>query len=193
MIQEIYDRHCRNPSDINEHLPVLRRYASMCKRVTEFGTCTGVSTAALAMGCGQRLVTYDIVSKLRPGDKDAIMKDMSSSGREFVVRVEDVLKAEVDGTDLLFIDSLHTYRQISMELGLHGGKAEKFIICHDTETFGDRDEIVHASSSPLVKNGASPHAGLNKAIDEFMADNPAWRVITRLKNNNGLTIMGRGL
>jgi hypothetical protein len=34
--------------------------------------------------------------------------------------------------------------------------------------------------------------GLKKAIDEFLLENPEWKLLEKFTNNNGLTILERG-
>ena len=64
MITENYNRLCEIPSDINEHLPTLMKYASECEHITEMGVRNIVSTFALLMGEPKRMISYDInVSK----------------------------------------------------------------------------------------------------------------------------------
>jgi hypothetical protein len=49
LIEIKYRNACDEVSDINEHIPVLKRYADMCEHVTEFGVRSGVSTWAWIM------------------------------------------------------------------------------------------------------------------------------------------------
>jgi hypothetical protein len=90
----------------------------------------------------------------------------------------DVLKTKIEETDLLFIDTWHVYRQLKEELRLHADRARKYIILHDTTTFGLRGE-----------DGGE---GLIKAVDEFLSDNREWSIKEVFANNNGLTVLQRG-
>ncbi len=54
----------------------------------------------------------------------------------------------------------------------------KWIILHDTETFGEKGE-------------AESERGLNYAIREFLMANDDWMELQRYTNNNGLTILQR--
>ena len=47
---------------------------------------------------------------------------------DFLFTEADVLKIEIEETDLLFIDTYHAYQQIKGEFELHGNKAKKYII-----------------------------------------------------------------
>ncbi len=45
-IIDIYNNLCNEKSDINEHLPTLKRYAEKCDHITEMGVRSVVSTWA---------------------------------------------------------------------------------------------------------------------------------------------------
>jgi hypothetical protein len=63
---------------------------------------------------------------------------------------------EIEPTDMLFIDTFHVYEQLRRELALHAGKARRFIVLHDTTTFGEKGE----------REGSR---GLWPAVAEFLA------------------------
>ena len=46
MIENYYNNLVNTPSDINEHLPTLRKYAEECDHITEMGVRWIVSTYA---------------------------------------------------------------------------------------------------------------------------------------------------
>ena len=50
IIQEQYHHHSNVPSDINEHLPTLYKYASECESVFETGIRGCISSWAIANG-----------------------------------------------------------------------------------------------------------------------------------------------
>ena len=160
------------PSDINEHLPTLRKYVLECTHVTEFGVRNAVSTVALAAGFPKRMVSYDI----RPIPQS--IERIIIGEVDFTFRLADVLQIEIDSTDLLFIDTLHTYDQLSAELVKHADKVSKYLVFHDTETFG----II----------GEKRQRGIMPAIEEFLWLNPHWKVDATYHNNNGLMVLKRG-
>jgi hypothetical protein len=88
-----------------------------------------------------------------------------------------VLQAEIEETDLLFIDTLHTYDQLREELRRHGGKARRYIVLHDTSTFGEQGEVPDSR-------------GLWPAVQEFLVQG-TFHLKERRTNNNGLTILER--
>jgi hypothetical protein len=101
---------------------------------------------------------------------------------DFYAVEEDTLEASIEDTDLLFIDTKHTYHQLSQELYLHSEKVKTYIIIHDTETYGRKDEG--------KKERAGKH-GLMTAIEDFLGNNPEWKIKEHFENNNGLTVLKR--
>jgi hypothetical protein len=79
--------------------------------------------------------------------------------------------------DMLFIDTKHSYEQLSAELALYGNCATRYLVFHDTVTFGTI--------------GDDGRVGLLKAIYEFMTENLHWHLIRDDQNNNGLLVLKR--
>ena len=160
--------------DIVEHMPILQKYAEDCDVVVEFGVRDGTgSTAAFLAGRPEELISYDISACPR-----GVAETAQRLGVAFTFVQENVLTAEVPKCDLLFIDTRHTYEQLQAELAMHGDKAERWIIFHDTITFGSRGE-----------DGSEP--GLMMAIDEFLEEHHEWVIKEVFNNNNGLLILER--
>lgn len=180
-IKSKYEQVASRQSDINEHIPVLKQYSEECNHITELGCRGVVSTWAFLAGNPKKLVSIDI--------DDCPVTEVSrlakESGIEFEFIKADDLTIEIEETDLLFIDTLHTYEHLSKELKLHGNKARKYIIMHDTEVFGKMDYFGNK------KYGVHGEGGLIPAIDEFIADNTNWSRHKVFTNNNGLTVLVR--
>lgn len=170
-LDELYHLVSTTPSDICEHCTTLKELASRCETVTEFGTRYGVSTIALLAGEPARMTSYDIK---RSASVTMIENAVEKTDFQFVQA--DTLQSEIEQTDLLFIDTLHTYEQLKAELIRHASKARRYLILHDTVTFGTR--------------GETGGKGLRPAIDEFLSDNPQWSVKADFKNCNGLLVLG---
>jgi len=164
-------------SDINEHLLTLVKYSVQCDHVTELGVRYGASTIALLSGRPKKMVSYDISEAFNWRKWKEVVKENT----EFEFIKADVLTVEIEETDLLFIDTLHNYTQLSQELKLHGNKAKKYIIMHDTTSFEWSGE------SYIGKK----ERGIWPAISEFLEQNPHWSIKERFTNNNGLTIISR--
>lgn len=174
-----YKTRCDLPSDINEHLPTLKKYADECEHITEMGVRWVVSTFAFMAGLPKKLISYDIEPLENWGFKTEELVELAKeNGIEFQFKIANTLDLEIEETDLLFLDTDHTYNQVKGELSLHGNKAKKYIIFHDTTTFEFKG-----------MNGDT--IGLWPAIGEFMAENPQWVICERFHNNNGLTILKR--
>ena len=154
-------------SDINEHLSVMHKYANECNHITEFGVRTGVSTWAWLASKAKTIRCFDIENvnqnlKFHYESANATRKDFTFT---CVNTVAD--KLEIEQTDLLFIDTAHTYEQCSKELKMHSHKVNKYLMFHDTTLCPQ----------------------LNQAIDEFLKANTNWKVKEIFTNNNGLTIL----
>lgn len=166
-------------SDIVLHLPVLEYYASLCRHVTEFGTREGCSTVALLAGCRGEVHSYDI--EVTPAKAVLGAMDLPCKW-EFHVGDTGSPDTPVAETDMLFVDTLHTYEHVKKELAHHGRKARRFLAFHDTFTCGERD-----------LSGPDPNAlGILPAIREFLAPYPSeYRTVYRTDVNNGLWVLER--
>lgn len=177
-VEEKFTELSQTPSDINEHLIVLRYYADQCAHVTELGVRKGVSTWAFLSSMTKKVVSVDVN---HPDDFGGSLQEMREAsieaGMDFEFILSDDLSLELVGTDLLFIDALHTYSHLTRELELHADKARKYLIFHDTVTYGTV--------------GLDGGEGIRKAIDEFMAVHLDWKIKEEYKNNNGLLILER--
>jgi hypothetical protein len=178
MIEKEFAIAASSPSDIHEHLPVLYELAKDCNHIIEMGVRTGISTRAF-LRVDAKLISYDIVTDQKVVD---LINEAKKAGKDATFIEADVLKIDIEETDLLFIDTWHTYEQLKQELSLHGNKSRKYMVFHDTNTFGLKNEGGQAYSTSQ---------GLLPAIIEFLMVNPHWRFKKFLTNNNGLTVLER--
>src|SRR3990167_1822198 len=163
MIEEKYKQLCETPSDINEHLPTLKKYASLCDTIIELGVRDIVSTYGLLAGHPLWVGSIDIISPIE------VLKEIAKQeGIDWDFVKASSLDIRFRRTDLLFIDTIHSYEQLSQELKLHSPHTTKYIILHDT-------------NFPEMK----------RAIDEFLVGNMDWKIKEVFENNNGLTILQR--
>ena len=175
-MSEALDILTRTATDINEHLPMLYFLAQQCDHVTEFGVRTGASTLAFLHGLQGRPATlrsYDI------NDQYGVQELLTRWTRvEWTFSIcSTVAISRIEPTDLLFVDTLHNYDQVRQELALHGDAARRWIVFHDTETFG--------------LTGDDGGRGINQAITEWLEAKPEWRIVYRTHRNNGLTVIER--
>lgn len=193
---EFYEKCLNTKSDINEHLPVLKELASRCNTVVEFGVRTGVSTMALLMGKPKKLLSFDVSPF---GSKDLYDNYADLLDVSFAFHQENVLTTtKVPSCDMIFIDTLHSYLQLSLELFLHAYKANKYIVFHDTISFAGHDEgqvdtrVLSGMAMSLVRNiENNGKRGLLPAINEFLEQNPEWSIAASYTHNNGLLVLER--
>jgi len=181
-----YEKMCAGKlvtsTDIFEHLPILKKYTQECDTVVELGVRVIVSTWAFLAGKPKNLISIDI---RHPSQHDIaptcsleeVYSAASSAGILFEFRQENTLTNELPECDMLFIDTYHTYYQLRAELFRHSNKAKKYIIMHDTISFG--------------VTGEDGGLGLQKAINEFLLHDKNWCIHEVFTNNNGLTILRR--
>lgn len=166
-------------SDINEHLPTLLKYALNCKTIAEYGVREVVSTYAFAMARPDKLICVDII---KHPNVDTFLQQCKDENINAEFYQADTLKFQLEQpVDLLFIDTLHTYAQLAAELELHHRNVNKFIILHDTVSYGTVNEF----NTPGAKQG------LLAATRDFLNAYSGWKEIETYRNNNGLTILGR--
>lgn len=167
-LEKRFHQLCAEKTDIQAHLPRLAEMADGM-RVVEFGFRTGVSTVALLQKA-KVVTSYDIV------DCEPHRSRVAKLSQNFRFVMVSSLKTIIPVCDVLFIDSLHTYKQLRAELFKHQHRVLLYIAIHDTETFKTND-----------KGGDGP--GLQRAIDEFMQEHGHWVVWKHHKDSNGLTVL----
>jgi glycosyltransferase involved in cell wall biosynthesis len=152
-------------SDINEHLGVLQKYANMCESVVEMGVREGVSTLAF-LNSDCKLTSYDLY---KSPQVIAYFNEAQKSNKDCRYIQGDTRVLDIEPCDMLFIDTEHTYEQLTIELNRHHSKVKSFIAFHDTVTFPD----------------------LMVALNDFLKDHSEWTIIEHHANNNGLTVIAR--
>jgi len=171
--------------DLGVLCPLLLSYAHLCNHITEFGVDDGTSTWAWLYS-----TIYDKDKTIRSYDiyPDCLIEEhkkvVAEEGINWTFEAKDTLAEdfEIEETDLLFIDTDHNYKQLLSELQKHGNKANKFLMFHDTYTYGRKSQ-----------NGYEK--GLNDAIAEWMLevnkDKETWIIDNVFLHSNGLTVLRR--
>lgn len=179
-LEKIFNEKHITSGDINEHLPVLKKYSEECDVIVELGVRKIVSTWAFLLGKPKKLISVDIKHPKEYNSTELpLVEEISKEiGVDFNFILSDSRTVDIPECDLLFIDTLHTYNQIKKELEVHANKVNKYIILHDTETFRTIGEV----------NG---EVGIWLAVEEFLSTNLEWKIVEELKNNNGLTVIKR--
>lgn len=190
MAESQFQQLCNIDSDINLHLNTLRYYASQSKTIVEMGVRWVVSTWAFLEGHPKKLTSYDIVNpeEWKRGDRMSPVEEYAKENNiDFKFILQDVLTVKLPKTDLLFIDTWHVYDQLIQELNMHSSQVNKWIILHDTETFGEKGE----KSSYSIRE-KKEYLGLKFAVNEFLQNNvDTWRLHEHYTFCNGLTILKR--
>lgn len=198
IITSRYNRLSSIPSDINEHLPTLRDYASRCSSVLECGVYEVTSSYAFASGLiGRPGTSFTMIdphlSEKIPGFVDQCRREGLDT--KFICGSDTAVSPF--NVDLLFIDTWHVYALLKRELVHWNEHVNKYIIMHDTTVDEWYGEAVrgNADIAEAVRKTGFPaeeiQKGLWPAIVEFLRDHPEWVLEKRYTNNNGLTILSR--
>jgi hypothetical protein len=171
----MYKQMCEKPSDINEHLPVIRQCADTCNSIAELGVRWVVSTWALLSSQASKVYSYDVFEY---PEVEACRQVCAAEGRHWDFRKESSLEAVLpEDVDMLFIDTLHNYLQVKLELERHADRVRKLIVFHDTFAFR--------------YTGMDGGEGIYKAINEFMSAHAEWEKVYETDVNNGLMVLQR--
>jgi hypothetical protein len=190
-VKKKYTELLETPSDINEHLSTLFDLAKEVNSIVELGTrncASAIAFLAAIIETKKTFVTYDLY-------RSSIVDELEKYSN-FKFCLEDVLEATIPNTDLLFIDTLHTYFQLLSELNLHSANVNKYIVLHDTTSYKHGDEPFYSSIEKMIMSNKVEHGekrGLLNAIEEFMGstEGKKWAIHKVYENNNGLTILKR--
>ena len=174
-----------HPSQMQRYMDKLYIYASKCDHITEMGVAVVCSTWAFLAAKPKRLVSIDIdpncpVQPVREAaertgvDFEFVVGDTNhgvttslnpenpySTNGVFDASGDAIPYYDCEPTDLLFIDTYHHHDSLKKEFELHADKARKYIILHDTISFGYKGE-------------GTDTKGLQPAINEFLANNTQW-------------------
>ena len=198
-LKERYEQKCNEPSDINQHLPHLYRLAKDCESAVEIGVRGVVSTWAVLYGLSENETgnrTYiGIDLCLPPADSFlAIQESSVASGIDFEFWIiNDMEIEELEPTDLLFIDSLHTYCHLTYELEKFSPFVNKYIALHDTSApWGELDDSCYRGDySEYPPHINRTKRGLWLSVEDFLDSHSDWVLLERHYNNHGFTILKR--
>ena len=152
-------------------LPTLKQYAKRCEKITELGTYDWNSTwAFIDADSVKKLRCYDVAQPAAfnraNGGYEDVVGACKENGIDFKFLQKSSLCAPCEETDLLFVDTEHTYEQVKKELELHAPLAKKYILFHDIVKYGEVDLF-----------GETP--SINLAIEEFLqnSEGKKWKKI----------------
>ena len=206
IIKNRYNHLKNSPSDINEHLETLYKYATECESIIELGVRGCVSSWALTSGLidnnsnNKKIFLNDLEKCNIDQLLNAVNNFNNSSNNKIQVDYKWIsdLDLELNSLyDLTFIDTWHIYGQLKRELNKFSKHTNKYIIMHDTtvdEIDGENIRCGWNIEELQKKSGFTREeltTGLKRAIDEFLAENSNWILKQKFTNNNGLTILER--
>jgi predicted O-methyltransferase YrrM len=202
-LENKYNFLSSTPSDINEHLPTLYKYALECDSILELGVRGCVSSWAFLKALNDNTNKKD--------DKYLFLNDIEECNIQDLINVSRDLNINVDYKwindlnldfkertfDLIFIDTWHIYGQLKRELAKFSLLTNKYIILHDTTVDAIKGETIRLKMDSKKQSLESDYpieeieCGLQKAINEFLFVNRDWRQKEVFENNNGLTVLER--
>jgi hypothetical protein len=173
-LDDLYTQATIVPRDMEKHLPYLRTLAEGCQSVMEISK-RKESSVALAY-CPGKITLYNQEN----GEYHNRLLALHPRAASIFVSWQhpDSLPTPApESYDLLFIDSVHTRKQLLHELSVYGVRASRFIVMHDTVLHGQK--------------GQDGGDGLVPAIKDFLDANPEWFIFHHTPEQYGLTVLGK--
>lgn len=171
-IESYYTINKITTNDAAAVMPVLRKYSEECRHVTEMGLRGVVTTWAILAAKPDKVVCIDWDNLECPINRNKLKEAEDLAKKEdilFEFICADTTDMVIENTDLLFIDTWHTYEQLILELLMHSGNVNKYIICHDTS------DIVFP--------------GMVTAIEHFLLLNKNWELLEKSDEFPGHTVI----
>ena len=192
-LEEYFEEKKNTHSDINEHLDTFKKYAEECDTIVEMGVRSIVSTWGFLMGKPKKMVGIDLTHpEVFGGNIDEVYRITKENNIKYDFILGNTLSVDIEECDLLFIDTWHDYLQLKKELNRHHDKVKKYVIFHDTEYFGFKNETLYEDYNTEREETNLPK-GLIPAINEFCLHHPEWFIYERFSNNNGITILKKNI
>lgn len=188
-----------HPHETSHHFPTMYHFGSKCSSIVEFGVFLAFSSWAW-VACKPNLLRCIDVERRAGGEWEAIEEtaprlgidfafELADTGHGALKRINEERKVGISGslldmppyhlpadTELLYIDSYHSYTHLKAELTIHGAKVKKYILFHDTTSFGEEHTF-------------DGDKGLNYAIAEFLEANSNWEKILKVEYSYGFTVL----
>ena len=171
-IDDVFDVVKAIPRDLDQHMDTLKELSSKCSHVTEISK-RKESLIALAAGKPEKIVSHNI-------EMNTILEHVEKVSTDTVIERSFLKSVEVDSiekTDLLFIDTVHTYDMMLDELTKFAPSVKRFIVARGTQSNGE-----------IGEDGGR---GILYALRFFMEKNPKWSVIEHHEHQYGITVLAR--
>jgi hypothetical protein len=182
----LIDNEFKKSRFIIKHLPIIKEYAEKCEHITEFGVDAVNSTWALLAGKPKVMVSVDPANTKAPEIHKLALKLAKEEEIDYkFINDYSTEIEEIDETDLLFIDSGHTYECMSQEFKMHSHKVKKYMILHDM----NMPELQQAVADVLGVYDGDQFSGL--AAEILKEKDVEWEIIYKTRDNEGLWILER--
>lgn len=172
-IDAVFDVLTNTERDLNRHMPALRALTNLAGGVAVELTARQESTVALLAGTPQQVISFTTELSQHCWKAAALVRETTRfTPRNYQM---GLIFNDLPANDLLFVDTLHRYAQLHLELTTYAPKCRRFIVIHDTDIHGER--------------GEDGGLGLRLAIAEFCDAHQQWAVIDHTKEQYGLTVL----
>ncbi len=185
-------------SDLNEHLPRLRKVASECASATELGLDQMIATWGILMGLTENgspdRLYVGIAKALPPVEAYSVAYDLAEAeGIEFEYMDGNCKLSDLPSTDLLYIDSMHTYCHLTFQLEALSSKVNKFIaIPYTCSQWSHADDPAYLGNYSEYPDTIDRNKrGLRTAVDDFLSHHPEWSLYEHFEDHQGFTILKR--
>lgn len=172
-IDSIFKFWVDTPSNMQREIMMINKYAKLCDHITEFGFGLGRSAASIMVTRPKTFISYDIRDY---GPRKLFEEIALKENVNFKFILGDTSKVEIEPTEMIFIDSWHTFEHKELEFKLHCKNVSKYILLHDTRTCGNKGE-----------DGSTP--GFIQAIRNFLEREKNWYVKEIQYDGNGITVL----
>lgn len=195
-LNEIYAQHCGDrTSDIFDYMGLLGEMSKGFEHITEMGVREVNTTWAFMWGLAnssytrRRLVSYDLA--YHPNIE--LAKTVAAENNvDFTFIQGNSIEVQIEQTNMLFIDTEHTYQHLHKELTLHSNNVTSCIFIHDTSgVYGAWEDwpYNHPRRGELANHPTK--YGMWAGVVDFLNENASWRLVERYEVGNGLTIIER--
>lgn len=162
------------PESTDWYTDVLVKYSKNCDSVVEFGTWNGLSALVFANAGVKDITSVDI--DFTRCNQNAITRVINANGNKINWIAESSTKGKTDlSADLMFFDTLHSYKQVKNELNHRANKAKKYIIVHDTN----------------FPKGSKPTKRVRDAVIEYVNKNADLVVALDYTDYTGIMVVER--
>ena len=193
--------------DISDHLSYLELLSKQCNSILECGVRSAISSWAFLSGLmkhNSSTKTLHLCDVNYSNNLIEFEQACKEQNVEYMFHKCSDLDLPFKLYDMVFIDTWHVYGHLKRELAKFHSMATKYIVMHDTEVdkiLGEtyraglnvqqHEEYVNKLSIESGIPVSEITCGLQKAIDEFLAEHPEWCVKIQFTHNNGLTVLER--